>query len=530
MDDFEASYNIMNAAIETNLWQERLPYIKKAKQRIFDEQGFFPMLENALKPKTTCFIHSCHLASAGTATLDLVLSAAIGIKELNAIIINNIGLPLDSQKYMALDSRIQIIQCSSDPGLFELPTLRLMHDFSLNSPNTKILYLHTKGISYLREDPRYENGLDWINYMLHFLCTKSDDCLKLLDTHDAAGCNFSEAPKPHFSGNFWWANSSHLKKLDTGLLTDKMSAEWWVLSKPVKKVSLWQSGKNHFHERYHMGEYEKPAYTNTEIEYISICHPDGKSGLCNQLMSLISGILWSIKNNKRIVAVDKISLDINTNNKVPSGQIFDFNSMNIFLTKYNIKLIDAYEINHNNSNVKFNYRFNWISNSVKDAFQEFTKYIRFNKKYCDLASNAISVLGPIFNTIHIRTEDDAINHWSKQNSMTKEEFKCNLESIYINHINLHFDKSVPVLVLTYDTNSVIIKYLADNGYIYKCLDKLLEGREHNAIVDLICASYTKGIFIGNFNETLLRGSSFSYSILQLANNYKRYISVDLDNI
>jgi GR25 family glycosyltransferase involved in LPS biosynthesis len=254
MDDFEASYNIMNAAIETNLWQERLPYIKKAKKRILDEQGFFPMLENALKPKAACFIHSCHLASAGTGTLDLVLSAAIGIKELNAIIVNNIGLPLDSKKYTALDSRIQIIQCSSDTQLFEIPTLRLMHEFSLNSPNTKILYLHTKGISYVGL-LGYEVILDWINYMLHFLCTKSDDCLKLLDTHDAAGCNFSEAPTPHFSGNFWWANSSHLKMLDTALLTDKMSAEWWVLSKPVKKVSLWQSGKNHFKERYHLTEY-----------------------------------------------------------------------------------------------------------------------------------------------------------------------------------------------------------------------------------------------------------------------------------
>jgi hypothetical protein len=256
----------MNAAIETNLWQERLPYIKKAKQRILDEQGFFPMLENALKPKAACFIHSCHLAASGTGTLDLILAAAIGIKELNAIIINNIGLPLDSKKYTALDSRIQIIQCSSDPELFELPTLRLMHDFSLNSPNTKILYLHTKGISYPKSDPRYENGLDWINYMLHFLCTKSDGCLKLLDIHDAAGCNFSDLPKPHFSGNFWWANSSHLKKLDTGLLTDKMSAEWWVLSKPVKKVSLWQSGKNHFHERYSKEQY------NVSIKLFVVFH------------------------------------------------------------------------------------------------------------------------------------------------------------------------------------------------------------------------------------------------------------------
>jgi hypothetical protein len=259
MDDFDASYNIMNAAIETNLWEERLPYIKKAKQRILDEQGFFPMLEKALKPKAVCFIHSCHLASAGTEKLDLILKAAIGVKELEAIIINNIGLPLDS-KYTSLDSRIQVIQCSSDPALFELPTLRLIHEFSLTSPNTKILYLHTKGISYPKGDPRYENGLDWINYMLHFLCTKSDECIKLLDSHDVAGCNFSDLPKPHFSGNFWWATSKYLKTLDTELLTDKMSAEWWLLSKSAKKSLLWQSSKNHFLERYSKEEYNIIRY------------------------------------------------------------------------------------------------------------------------------------------------------------------------------------------------------------------------------------------------------------------------------
>ena len=266
MNDFESAYNTMNAAIQMNLWEERLPFIKAAKKKILDN-SFFPILEKVLKPKAVCFIHSCHLLESGTEKLDLILDAVLKVKELEVITINNIGLRLDP-KYESMDPRIIVVHCSDNSQEFELPTLRLMHEFSLNSPNTKILYVHTKGISYPKGDSRYEPGLDWINYMLHFLCEKSEHCLNLLDTHDVAGCNFSENPKPHFSGNFWWATAKYLKGLDTGLLTDKMSAEWWLQSSPVKpvKATLWNSGKNHFHERYPEEEY------NNKIKIFVVFH------------------------------------------------------------------------------------------------------------------------------------------------------------------------------------------------------------------------------------------------------------------
>ena len=260
-DNFETAYNTMNAAIQTNMWKERLPFIKAAKQKILD-QSFFPTLEKVLKPKAVCFIHSCHLLESGTEKLDLILKAVLKVKELEVITINNIGLRLDHAKYEAMDPRISVIHCSNNPQEFELPTLRLMHEFSLNSPNTKVLYVHTKGISYPKDDSRYEPGLDWINYMLYFLCEKSDHCLNLLDTHDVAGCNFSELPKPHFSGNFWWATTKYLKSLTTELLTDKMSAEWWLHSSQVApvKATLWNSEKNHFQEMYPKENYNLIRY------------------------------------------------------------------------------------------------------------------------------------------------------------------------------------------------------------------------------------------------------------------------------
>ena len=260
MNDFEAAYNTMSAAIKMNLWEERLPYIKAAKQRILDEQSFFPLLEQAIKPKTVCFIHSCHLAEAGTEKLDLLLESVCAVKQLECSTINNIGLPLDLAKYEYMDPRIKVIEASCDVSLFELPTLKLISEYSKANPNAKVLYLHTKGISYSKEDPRYINGLDWINYMLHFLCKKADKCLRLLDTHDVAGCNFSEQPYHHFSGNFWWATSAHLKGVSLESLVNKMSAEWWLLSgyktRPVKATNLWTSGKNHFTERYPAKEYD----------------------------------------------------------------------------------------------------------------------------------------------------------------------------------------------------------------------------------------------------------------------------------
>lgn len=286
MNDFEAAYNTMNAAIKMNLWEERLPYIKAAKQRILEEQGFFPLLEQALKPKTVCFVHSCHLAEAGTGKLDIILESVCAVKELECITINNIGLPLDADKYLRLDARIKVIESSCDTSLFELPTLKLISEYSKANPKAKVLYVHTKGISYSKEDPRYINGLDWINYMLHFVCKKADNCLRLLDTHDVAGCNYSKHPYHHFSGNFWWATSAHLKGLSLESLVDKMSAEWWLMNeyntRPMRVANLWSSGKNHFTERYPVEE-----YNNSQPSFHILIACGGRKTLKSLLDSVI---------------------------------------------------------------------------------------------------------------------------------------------------------------------------------------------------------------------------------------------------
>jgi lipopolysaccharide biosynthesis glycosyltransferase len=211
-----------------------------------------------------CFIHSCHLYEAGTDKLDLILNAAIGIKLLTTIVIHNIGLPLDIAKYRALDDRIIIIQCSNHYRLFELPTLKLISEFSKKFPNTKILYLHTKGISYGKMHPFYFPELDWINYMLYFLCKKSPDiCIDLLNIYDVLGCDYMDTPPIplYFRGNFWWATAKYLSRIPINTLIDRTSAEWWILSANANKHILHNSKRqtDPYNSRYLECEYITPS-------------------------------------------------------------------------------------------------------------------------------------------------------------------------------------------------------------------------------------------------------------------------------
>ena len=48
LNDFEHDYNIVKNAIENNLWEKRLPYIRKEKKRILEYYQFFPRIERIL--------------------------------------------------------------------------------------------------------------------------------------------------------------------------------------------------------------------------------------------------------------------------------------------------------------------------------------------------------------------------------------------------------------------------------------------------------------------------------------------------
>ena len=164
----------------------------------------------------------------------------------NVSFINNIGIPLELQL-----EKVTITNFSSDTSLYEVPTINKVRDFSKENPNSKILYLHTKGTGHPKDA---QNINDWIDMMLYFLVDRYPVALHALKDHEIAGCNYHtydscRAP-PHFSGNFWWAKTDYLATLpDCG--PNKFDAEFWLhINSPKFKCLHDTGGMNHYFNVY----------------------------------------------------------------------------------------------------------------------------------------------------------------------------------------------------------------------------------------------------------------------------------------
>lgn len=59
LNNFEDDYKKVKEAVEGNLWEERIPYIRAAKKKILDYLAFFPRLERIInKNEDHEYIHS----------------------------------------------------------------------------------------------------------------------------------------------------------------------------------------------------------------------------------------------------------------------------------------------------------------------------------------------------------------------------------------------------------------------------------------------------------------------------------------
>jgi GR25 family glycosyltransferase involved in LPS biosynthesis len=271
LNNFDGSFKIIKNAIENNLWEQRLETIKKEKQKVLDYYGFCPTVERVIeshleykqyfgelsdrKFKTVCFIHSCTIdnnISMLKYLLDKVINSKL-IDKLDLITINNVG---DNIGISSLDlsddyvKKFNLINYSTNPLFFEIPTINLIHSFSQFNPNVKLLYFHTKGSSYTDLSPVIS---DWIELLIYFNINKHDICLKELDEYDCIGCEYLTHPENHFSGNFWWSKTDYICKLDRIEQLIKHKTEFWLCgnnSKNPKVKSLHNSNINHYRERY----------------------------------------------------------------------------------------------------------------------------------------------------------------------------------------------------------------------------------------------------------------------------------------
>lgn len=146
------------------------------------------------------------------------------------------------------DPKIKIIYKSSDYNLYEFKIMELIYKDALED-DFNILYLHTKGIRHYNTAIQ-KNIEDWVDMLIYYNIIQHNICIDKLIDYDAVGINLQANPW-HFSGNFWWSKSSHIKNL--GLINDKSynGPEFYITKKTeAKYLSLWNSCINHYNIRY----------------------------------------------------------------------------------------------------------------------------------------------------------------------------------------------------------------------------------------------------------------------------------------
>jgi len=175
----------------------------------------------------------------------------------------------------------------------EFPTLDKIWEDS-QTEKFKVLYLHTKGASYANkpfvqirdvalDSPKKLLRIgDWVEYLSYFNIEKWQDRISDLEKHDASGVNLTKNPswlsrqlikatkerdcrsEFHYSGNFWWSNSGHIKKLpkptslvNNSHIKDRFLCEGWVCVNTEKEnlYNAWSSDVNHYKKRYPRKKY-----------------------------------------------------------------------------------------------------------------------------------------------------------------------------------------------------------------------------------------------------------------------------------
>jgi Methyltransferase domain len=102
--------------------------------------------------------------------------------------------------------RLRIAYRSTDVTEFEFPALGLLQD-ACGAWSGNVFYLHTKGVS---RSPLSQHARYWRMLMLDQVVRNHRECTDLLREYDAAGTNWRGS---HYSGNFWWARSDHIRRL-----------------------------------------------------------------------------------------------------------------------------------------------------------------------------------------------------------------------------------------------------------------------------------------------------------------------------
>lgn len=135
------------------------------------------------------------------------------------------------RRFAENDPKIHIIY-EGRPAEYERPTLLHMRRSAESDPHdTQYLYCHTKGIRWF-DTPQEPYIVDWIKFMIYWNIERWINATDILGKFDTYGCeyhDFSQLPR-HYSGNFFWTTTYHLKTLTDFIGPEYNDPEFWLCS------------------------------------------------------------------------------------------------------------------------------------------------------------------------------------------------------------------------------------------------------------------------------------------------------------
>jgi hypothetical protein len=231
-----------------------------------------------------------------------------------------------------------------------------------------------------------------------------------------------------------------------------------------------------------------------------------------------------------------------------------FKKYYVSLDKKTFKLTIAYKINNTTVNKHYDIINGYLKESIEiditknifniinictrhdENFYYVKQNIIFNKHFSysvdefirgHLESNNNNNKNKKINCIHLRLEDDAIEHWSKENQIEKSNYKRIVENKYLREIQKHIKKEDLTLILAHNYDNNVIKYLKENSYNYLTTPSWSKYRDISAIYDCIAGESCNNIYICVWE------SSFSYLLGYRINknkNLQNFVTICYNSI
>lgn len=159
-------------------------------------------------------------------------------------------------------------------------------------------------------------------------------------------------------------------------------------------------------------------------------------------------------------------------------------------------------------------------------FHKIFAEIEYTNEFVENSRRILTRLDPTkrINVVHLRIEDDCINHWSGRNNCPADVFRRYIEHKYMMLIRQNIEKEDETIILSETNTNRVVQNLIQEGYNLKFSDKFYKGREKNAIVDLLISKLCNNVCI------LAVGSTFSHYIRVRLSEGINVVEINLDNI